>query len=325
MSHSIASIEPAAVAEVTAIDSETFRSQFVDKHKPVVIRDGIADWDMMQWDDSYLRRKVGEQPVRVDTHTYSPTGRIVHESASTSQMRLDKFLDLYQDDDRNYYISDLNLFPYLHQDLGQHPVFEVFPVHRRKTFFLGNGRQESVLHYDDNENIMCMADGAKEFLLYDVTDFNFLYPILENSEYSSRLDPDTVDLDEFPLYSQASPYVARIESGDMLYVPCYWWHRVKSHDRSLGVSYIINENLAQAIGVVEKLISHEALQVVETVREDLLAICRSDEKPSRIKAQLKHYHSNYVASGNPSYYTHQIFHRLIEESLMDILKGHAAY
>ena len=79
------------------------------------------------------------------------------------------------------------------------------------------------LHYDDNENIMCQFDGEKVFLLFDVTDFDFMYPrskadfrsvVGQNGDFSPSLA-------DYPLLARATPYIARIGRGDMLYLPCY--------------------------------------------------------------------------------------------------------
>ena len=44
-------------------------------------------------------------------------------------------------------------------------------------------------------------------------------------------------------------WLISLEAGDLLYVPCYWWHRVYSYGRNLAVSYIINETMEQRVRV----------------------------------------------------------------------------
>lgn len=316
---------PIPVTEVTSIDAESFRRDFVEAHKPLIVRGALRDWDAMNWTDEYLEGAVGEQKVKVDIFPYSEQGRVLIPQAQRVEMMFRDFLGCYQNEAANHYVADINLFPRLHMDLGQHPVFEVFPIHRRKTFFMGNGKQESALHYDDNENIMCMASGEKEFLLYDTSDFVYMYAQDEEKDFCSDLDPVSPQFDKYPEFVHAQQYHARVGAGDLLYVPCYWWHKVNSHGRSVGVSYIINETIAQALVAIEKLIRHNALPVEESVRADLLAICHSDLKASKRKAKLKRYHRDYVKSGKESYYPHPIFERLIEESLFEILRGHASF
>lgn len=315
---------PIPVAEVKTIDRETFTNDYVAKHRPVIIRQGIQNWQTMKWEDDYLKQVVGEQSVKVDIFSYSQRGTVNLEDNLQEKMSVADFIESYQSIDKNYYISDQNLFPVLHQDLGTHPVLEVFPISRRRTLFWGNGGQKSHLHYDDNENIMCQCDGEKEFLLFDITDFKYLYPT-NPEDFRSAIDIDGLDCEEFPLFKYATPYVARIKGGDILYVPCYWWHRVTSFGRNIAVSYIINETMAQRLKVVEKLVECDTLRVNESVKNDLLAIIISEEKASKRNAQLKKYHQKYVKEQGTSYYFHQIFHRLIEESLFDILYGHSTY
>ncbi|NER88924.1 MULTISPECIES: cupin-like domain-containing protein [unclassified Moorena] len=322
--HPINLKNPIPVAEVKTIDNETFANEYVAKHRPVIIRQGIQHWQAMQWEDDYLKKVVGEQPVKVYIFSYYQEGKVNLKDSLQEKMSVADFIERYKSIDKNYYISDQNLFPVLHQDLGTHPVLETFPISRRRTLFWGNGGQKSHLHYDDNENIMCQCDGEKEFLLFDITDFKYLYPATPE-QFISAIDLDRLDSGQFPLLNHATPYVARIKKGDILYVPCYWWHRVTSFGRNIAVSYIINETMAQRLNVVEKLVDCDTLPVDESVKNDLLAIIRSEEKASKRNAQLKKYHRKYLKEQGTSYYFHQIFRRLIEESLFDILYGHSTY
>lgn len=316
--------KPIPVPELEAVDAETFPKEYVAQHQPVIIRQGIQHWQTMNWNDDYLKGVVGEQSVKVDIFNYSQSGKIDFDDHSQEKMTVSDFIENYQSPDKNYYILDQNLFPVLHQDLGTHPASEVFPISRRRTLFWGHGGQKSYLHYDDNENIMCMCDGEKEFLLFDITDFKYMYP-KNPEEFRSAIDIDEVNYQKFPLFDRATPHVARIAKGDILYVPCYWWHRVSSFGRNIAVSYIINETMAQRLKVVEKLLDCDTLPVSEEVKQDLLAIIRTDEKASKRNGKLKKYHREYVQHHGQSYYFHQIFRRLIEESLFDIIAGHATY
>ena len=314
--------KPIPVPEVEAVDAETFAQEYVAKHQPVIVRQGIKHWQTMNWDDDYLKQVIGEQFVQVDIFAYLTGGKInlKEEEVVKERMTVSKFIACYQSTESNYYILNQRLFPALHQDLGNHNVFQTFPISRTKTLFWGHGGQKTPLHYDDNENIMCMCDGEKEFLLFDIADFKYMYP---TKGFDASIDLDEVVTEEFPLFDRATPYVARISKGDILYVPCYWWHRVRSFGRNLAVSYIINETMAQRLKVVEKLVDCDTLPVSEEVKQDLLAIIRSEEKASGRNAKLKKYHREYVKHHGQSYYCHQIFHRLIEANIFDIISAHA--
>ena len=56
---------------------------------------------------------------------------------------------------------------------------------------------------------------------------------------SQRLGPP--DLATFPALRNASPLEATLRRGDVLYLPCCWWHAVRgSHGRNLSLNYWFN-------------------------------------------------------------------------------------
>lgn len=316
---------PIAVDEVSSIDEDTFRRDYLARHRPLIVRQAVAHWPAMDWSDDNLRTKLAGHPLRVDVTPHDPHDQLDLNRTWQETMSVSELLLRFSRPDVHHYVHDLNLPPQLHSDLDTHALSTVFPVPRRMTWWWGGDGQISWLHYDDNENFMCQFAGEKEFLLFDVVDFSAMYPRGEH-EYRSAIDLEHDHTHDYPEFVRATPYIARIGPGDLLYVPCYWWHRVTSRgERNLAVSYIIHETMAQRVRVAGRLIDAGVLPIDEDDRKALLAIVANRERPARQNAQLRAYHRDYVAHHGRSYYPHSIFHRLIEESLMDILRGHAAY
>lgn len=278
----------------------------------------------MQWDDGRLSELLAGYPLQVDVVPHDARGQLQLDGAWQEKMSVSALLQRFQEpDSHHYYVHDLNLPPPLYPDVGGHPLLSVLPMPRRKTWWWGVDGQVSLLHYDDNENLMCQLSGSKHFLLFDVTDLPYLYA--RPDDYRSAIDLARGDLEEFPLFDMATPYTATIEAGDLLYVPCYWWHRVTSRGRHMAVSHIINETMEQRVRVAGRLIEAGCLDISEADRNALLSIVASDERASRRNARLRAYHREYRDTHDRSYYPHVIFHRIIEESLAQILRGHAAY
>jgi len=71
-----------------------------------------------------------------------------------------------------------------------------------------------------------------------------MYPGGGGSALFSRADPFDVDVATYPLLAQAMPRAlhAELTAGDLLYLPCGWWHAVESPrgKRSVSVSYWAN-------------------------------------------------------------------------------------
>ncbi|MEM9457423.1 MAG: cupin-like domain-containing protein [Myxococcota bacterium] len=316
---------PIPVDEVREISEAQFRRDYVDAHRPLIMRGAVAHWSAMGWDDATLLRVLAGVSLKVDVVPHSPTGSLDHLQAHQVKMGVAELIERFvaAEPGVHYYVHDLNLPLVLHADLGVHALSGIWPVERRKTLWWGSNGQTSQLHYDDNENLMCQFDGYKEFLLFDVTEFARMYPVAD--DFRSAIDLDASRPEDFPRFAEATPYLARIEAGDLLYVPCYWWHRVYSGGRNLAVSTIINETMEQRVRVAGRLVGAGALPIEEQERRELLEIVAGPERPAKRNAKLRAYHRAYVERNGRSYYPHQIFERIIEESLADILRGHAAY
>ena len=325
---SLMSREPLLVDEVDVdhggIAVDVFRRDYLAAHRPLIVRGAVRHWNAMNWDNDYLRHVVGGHPTKVDVIPHDADGRLDLANTSQQTMRLSDLIDRLDAPDQHYYVLDQNLPPILNRDLGSHLLSSVFPVDRRRTFWWGRDGQTSLLHYDDNENFICQFDGEKQFLLFDVIELDRLYP-QGQTEYTSASERASSTADQFPRFAKATPHVARIGPGDLLYVPCYWWHRVTSFGRNIAVSYIIDETMEQRVRVTGRLMEAGIIEVPAEDRDALMAIVTSDQKPSRRNTALRAYHRAYVKEHGQSYYPHHIFHRLIEESLADILRGHAAY
>lgn len=316
--------EPIPVDETETIDPEQFVLEYVERHRPLILRGAIADWPAMGWDDRRLRELLAAYPLRVDIVPHDEEGRLLLSAATREDMGVDAFIDaLRVGGDAHHYIHDLNLPLPLHPDVPSHPLSSTLPTPRRLTWWWGRDQQLSGLHYDDNENFMCQLRGHKEFLLFDAADFAKLYAL--PGDFSSAIDLERSRPEDFPGFVDAQPYFARIGPGDLLYVPCYWWHRVRSTGEHMAISHIINETMAQRVRVAGRLIEADNLDIDAAHRQALLEIVALDARPGRRNAQLKAYHRDYLAEHGRSYYPHQIFHRLIEESLAQILRGHASY
>jgi hypothetical protein len=96
----------------------------------------------------------------------------------------------------------------------------------------------SPLHYDMANNVFGQLQGRKRFLLFHPDDSDRLYPRDVRSRHHnlSQLDPEQPDLDRYPLLSEARPWTCEVGAGDLLFLPAFWWHQVRSLDVGLSIS-----------------------------------------------------------------------------------------
>jgi hypothetical protein len=89
-------------------------------------------------------------------------------------------------------------------------------------------------HYDAMDNLACVAAGTRRFTLYAPELISKLYvgPI-DNTmagQPVSLAASSAPDKDRFPLFEEIKDHAltAELQSGDALYLPKLWWHKVES-------------------------------------------------------------------------------------------------
>jgi jumonji domain-containing protein 7 len=104
---------------------------------------------------------------------------------------------------------------------------------------------------DHYENIYLVLAGEKHFTLLPPTDYPFLYERLypparfkqdpksgkwhavdepnaaDNKVPWISVDPDTPDLQQFPLFAKCTPLRVTLKAGECLYLPSLWYHQVR--------------------------------------------------------------------------------------------------
>jgi hypothetical protein len=133
--------------------------------------------------------------------------------------------------------------------------------------YLGSGRQATPMHFDPSENLLCMVTGAKTVTLFHPADTPHLYPAGQRNTtavYSLVDAPDAADPTRFPLLRSARPRVAEVRAGDVLYLPCGWWHAVRGCDGlNLSVNYWfeLHSDKADASVLMEGMLAKAARDV----------------------------------------------------------------
>jgi hypothetical protein len=67
------------------------------------------------------------------------------------------------------------------------------------------------------------------------TDSEYLYPSEKRANHSQVDDPQNQDLERFPLLAKATQYRTVLKPGEMVFVPCRWWHTARALSPSISV------------------------------------------------------------------------------------------
>jgi hypothetical protein len=245
-----------AVAELSSSSIDQLEP-FVRRNEPCVLRGILADWaPVLKWTDAHLRAACGE--ARVPVRTADGPGRFgdaerpgMYDAPRT--MRLGELLDELaaaeaRSEHAAVYAAQVRLrtqLPKLYADVRPMPpcVDALGPPWRNApSVYIGCGAR-SPIHFDCMENLLCVVRGRKSIALWHPAHAPLLYPGGGGSGLFSQV-PDVFDpacRDRFPLLQQALPLARAVElsAGDVLYLPCGWWHDVRTPrgERSISVSY----------------------------------------------------------------------------------------
>lgn len=94
-------------------------------------------------------------------------------------------------------------------------------------------------HYDQDHNFYVQVAGKKRFVLIPPWETSHMhpYPQIHPRNHKAQVDFDHPNLTATPNYASVQEaYLAELEPGEVLYIPPYWWHHVRSHVRSVSLA-----------------------------------------------------------------------------------------
>jgi hypothetical protein len=109
--------------------------------------------------------------------------------------------------------------------------------------WMGGKPTATTLHYDSNHNLLVVLRGMKQVQLLSPSATAQLdpRPIYTGGANHSGLQvpAEPEELFRVPRIHKAPPrpWVARLEAGDVLFIPEGWWHQVDSAFRTVALNY----------------------------------------------------------------------------------------
>ncbi|CAF4874245.1 unnamed protein product [Pieris macdunnoughi] len=181
------------------------------------------------------------------------------------QTTMSHFLDMLENKRENYipYIQRQNSnltedFKELLSDV-EHEIDFASKAFNKKpdavNFWMGDSRAITSMHKDPYENIYCVIDGYKDFILIPPTDLSYVpYKKYKQAMFKYNegwdiemidsvelpwicIDPLKPDFLNYPQFSKAHRYTIRVNKGDCLYLPSLWFHHVSQSHGCVAVNY----------------------------------------------------------------------------------------
>lgn len=237
-------IESRSAAELPYAE---FLSGYVAQRRPLVVRGAANAWPAVgKWTPQFFAQRFPDKLVQVSYDERMTFAELIAGVlASTADKPGPYLYRLFLHEHLPEVLADLsppNRFSY--------PRWYASPLMREywrrpdgylKLLIGGIGGRFPVMHYDGENAHATITQiyGEKEFIVYKPEDSERLYPNPSRPNHSQIDDPVRQDLERFPLLAKATQYRTVLGPGDMVFVPCRFWHSA----RALSVSISVGTNI----------------------------------------------------------------------------------
>ena len=225
---------------VTDISKEDFEKHYLNKRKPLIIKNMARNWPAYEkWSMDYMKTVVGDQIVPLyDSSKADPSKPI---NASAAEMKFADYIDLIKStptDLRIFLFDPIKHAPKLLEDyIAPKSLMGGFLDSYPNMFFGGKG-SVTFLHYDiDLAHIFhTHFNGRKHVILFENKWKERLYKIPFATYALEDYDVEKPDFIAFPGLKGVKGVEAFLEHGDTLFMPTGYWHWMKYLDGSFSIS-----------------------------------------------------------------------------------------
>lgn len=218
------------IERVKTISKADFHNNYVRKQKPVVVERLTADWPAYEkWKLAYIKEIAGDKTVPL--YDDRPVSHKDKFNEAHSEMKMSDYIDLLEKQPTNYRIFLYNLMkevPVLKNDF-KWPDIGLRLVRQLPMLFFGGENSRVFMHYDiDYSNILHFHfHGTKQCVIFAPDQTPYLYKVPHALISREDIDFDNPDFEKWPALKHAKGYVAKLNHGEMLYMPEGYWHYMK--------------------------------------------------------------------------------------------------
>lgn len=229
-----------------------FERRFVRPGRPAIFTGVTTSWPALErWKLDALRARFGDRAVPV---ARVARGRLVGDAERGipfEEMPLARFLDGVeaQPPAPAYAMMLANQWiPELVDDLGL-PAFAPRAGWSTWKVWISPDDTRTPLHQDLPDNFFAQIVGRKHIVLYPPRAELSMYRHAPWSKFPqvSRVDAFEPDFERFRWFTRAAPIHAIVEPGDVLYLPRFWWHQVRSIGTSVSANFWWTSGLRTAL------------------------------------------------------------------------------
>jgi hypothetical protein len=227
------------IARIRWPSKDRFHSDFVDAGIPVVLSRGLGGSRAASWTPAYLSSVIGHRRVAV-AKPFADGSFGYTRTEARMQMQFAAAVRLIESNEK-YYIMQVPVRECLPELMDDVDIPEVIPPHELRVLNLWCGAAGNLtqLLFDLSNNLLAQTCGEKEITLFPPQQSAYLYPFPPDTPQShvSQVDFARPDRVAHPLFGKATPLRVLLGPGDVLYVPPYWWHAVRSMSTSVSLNF----------------------------------------------------------------------------------------
>ncbi|MFG6107720.1 cupin-like domain-containing protein [Leptothoe sp. EHU-05/26/07-4] len=230
-----------AVQRLECVNQEEFQEDYANRGKPVILRGLVSQNQVQHWSWENLKRHHGDLMLLVRKGSD-------YDRMKRFRISLTDYIDSMLSGEQAFYLGN-NLLPKIMYDMVNIP--EVLTrcnqfSHERAQLWIGGQSTGAHLHRDLFDNIVFLYQGSKTFYLAAPDESQWLYIWEVHSTLnSSKFNFLAPDYRRFPLARNAHFISVTMQPGDILYIPCGWFHQVVNNHPSSSVS-IFGQRLGAA-------------------------------------------------------------------------------
>ena len=289
-----------SIERVSNLTKADFIESFLKPGVPVVVSDGMKNWDLNRFTPESLTRDFGEEDVQVYDDLFGLQDVIPlrsylknHFNKKISDPRSKLYVRWYTKlKDVDFVWSD-HVFDRL-KDAWNHPYFipnsslivpfcpnghQLSPIDSQfpyKGLFISGRGARTRLHRDpwNSSAVLCQLFGKKKIYLYDREQTNY---VTNGKEFVDVLVPDLAKFPNFPKATRLAELT--LSPGEMVFFPWGTFHDVTSETDSVSITwnFLSDCNLEEFCNHVRKYPDEGELQVVKYFLKNHIATDASAE------------------------------------------------
>jgi hypothetical protein len=230
-------VEYAEIDRVDALSAEDFDRTWRRARRPVVIRGDILA-RAGQWTVRTMRERMGDLRL---TAVRTVNKRLDESGNPFGMVRLGEFLEaLERGEHPGWHLSaSVAEWPREFAEAIAPPVYCRDLPFLKARVWIAQAGTVTPLHYDLPANFIVGLYGRRQVLLYPPWQAPLLSPHTPFAAMPNfaSFDPERNPADDSPLAHFRRPVGTVVGPGDVLYIPHFWWHHIRTIEPSLIINY----------------------------------------------------------------------------------------